>query len=213
MTEDDKNKPLVCPNLAAISAGATHLKIIVAIHMSTFKGFFLESLGSRFLRELYRGYIEDPYGICLVAINGTKVVGFVAGTTHPDDFFRRLLRNRWYAFALAGASSLTRHPIRVGRKYLSAIHYRGEKPQDIPRAALLSSIGVAPGWTGKGVGRMLLSSFCENARTAGAPIVYLTTDRDGNDAVNQFYCMNGFRLYSTFQKDRNRWMNLYTRIL
>jgi ribosomal protein S18 acetylase RimI-like enzyme len=199
--------------LISVSADLSHLNGIVQIHLLTFEGFFLESLGGRFLKELYHGFISDSSGVCLVVIDGMDVVGFVAGTTQPEGFFRRLLQKRWHAFVLAGAASLARHPVRVGRKFLSALRYRGERPVDVPNAALLSSIGVLPTGKGKGIGRILVSAFCERAQENGAAAVYLTTDRDDNDSVNEFYRLNGFTLHSSFLKGRSRWMNLYTRIL
>jgi hypothetical protein len=60
---------------------------------------------------------------------------------------------------------------------------------------------------------MLISAFCERAQLSGVSTVFLTTDRDRNDAVNQFYLLNGFKLHSSFLKERARWMNLYTRFL
>jgi ribosomal protein S18 acetylase RimI-like enzyme len=202
----DSGTRVVCANLS-------HLDAIVQIHQAAFEGFFLESLGSRFLKELYHGFISHPSGICLVAIDGMDVAGFVTGTTQPEGFFRQLLRRRWYAFVLAGAAALTRHPIRVGAKFLSALRYRGERPTDLTNASLLSSIGIAPSARGKGIGRNLISAFCEKAQEAGASTVFLTTDRDKNGTVNHFYISNGFKLHNTFLKERNRWMNLYTRSL
>ena len=196
-----------------VSASLFQLDAIVQIHLASFKGFFLETLGERFLTELYRGFIVSRSGICLVAIDGKDVVGFAAGTTQPDGFFRRLLRRRWHAFVLAGAAALIRHPIRVGKKFLGALRYRGERPVDIPNATLLSSIGVVPGGTRRGIGKKLISAFCESALLSGASAVFLTTDRNGNDAVNRFYLLNGFELHSSFLKERDRWMNLYTRFL
>ena len=194
-------------------AQLSHLDSIVQIHLAAFKGFFLESMGARFLKVLYRGFLVESTGVCLVAIEGKDVVGFVVGTTQPEGFFRRLLRRQWPAFVFAGTASLTLHPLRVGKKFLSALSYRGEKPVDVPNATLLSSIGVAPSGKGKGVGNTLISAFCERAQASGAPTVFLTTDRDGNDAVNQFYLLNGFKLHRSFLKERGRWMNLYTRSL
>jgi ribosomal protein S18 acetylase RimI-like enzyme len=195
-----------------IRADFSHLDAIVKIHLATFKGFFLESLGREFLRELYRGFILEPSGLCLVAIDASgALIGFVAGTTQPEGFFRRLLRHRWYAFVSAGISSLFLHPILVGRKFVFALRYRGEKPLDIPPAALLSSIGVLPEGKRRGIGKTLVASFCEEVRKDGIPIVFLTTDRDSNDAVNNFYLGSGFKLHSSFLKELNRWTNLYTR--
>ncbi|QNI30780.1 GNAT family N-acetyltransferase [Alloacidobacterium dinghuense] len=199
-------------NLKVISANRSHVDAVVQIHLDAFKGFFLESLGRRFLRELYRGFIVEPSGICLVAISIDGIVtGFVAGTIQPEGFFRRLLQRRGFAFLWAGAASFLRHPIRVGRKFVFAIHYRGEKPTNVSSAALLSSIGVAPEAKGKGIGRALLASFCEETRKAGVLNIFLTTDRDNNELVNTFYRVNGFQLNSSFLKERDRWMNLYSR--
>ena len=170
-------------------------------------------MGERFAKELYRGFLLEPSGLCLVAIDKKKVVGFVVGTMEPEEFFRRLLRRHWHRFILAGANSLILHPIRVGRKFLLALRYRGEKPTDIPNATLLSSIGVVPCGRGRGIGKVLISAFCERAQLSGASSVFLTTDRDKNDAVNQFYLLSGFKLHSSFLKERDRWMNLYTRFL
>jgi ribosomal protein S18 acetylase RimI-like enzyme len=196
-------------DLRIVRANHSHLDSIVRIHLAAFEGFFLESLGKRFLRELYRGFLVEPSGVCLVAIDRENVVGFVAGTTQPEGFFRILLRSRWLEFLCAGAASLTMHPLRVGKKFLSALSYQGKRPVDVPNAALLSSIGVAPSRKGSGIGKILISAFCEKAYASGAYTVYLTTDRDKNDAVNQFYLSNGFKLHSSFLKERKRWMNLY----
>jgi ribosomal protein S18 acetylase RimI-like enzyme len=201
---DARNTSVMCANLS-------HLDAIVQIHLEAFKGFFLESLGKKFLRQLYRAFLIEPSGLCLVAIERDHVVGFVVGTTQPEGFFRRLLRSRWHAFLLAGAAGLALHPIRVGKKFSSALRYQGERPADVPNASLLSSIGMAPSARGKGIGRILISTFCEKAQEAGVSTVFLTTDRDENNAVNQFYLSNGFKLHNAFLKERSRWMNLYTR--
>ncbi|MGD0733409.1 MAG: GNAT family N-acetyltransferase [Terracidiphilus sp.] len=196
-----------------VPASSSHVNGIVEVHLNAFEGFFLQSMGERFLKELYRGFMVEPSGICLAAIDENKVVGFVAGTTEPQKFFRRLLRKRWPAFVFSGAAALARHPLRVGMKFLSALFYRGESPPDLPNATLLSSIGVAPGGKGKGIGKLLMSAFCAEAEACGASTVFLATDRDGNDAVNQFYLSNGFTLHSTYLKGKSRQMNLYTRSL
>jgi GNAT superfamily N-acetyltransferase len=213
MSVGEQNRPGIDSGPRVVPANLFHLDAIVQIHLDVFQGFFLESMGKRFLKELYRGFLIEPSGLCLVAIDKKQVVGFVAGTTQPEKFFRRLLRRRWPAFVFAGAISLTLHPLRVGKKFLSALRYRGERPADVPNATLLSSIGVVPGGIGRGIGKTLISAFCGRALLSGASTVFLTTDRDGNDAVNQFYLASGFKLHSSFLKERDRWMNLYTHSL
>jgi hypothetical protein len=55
-------------------------------------------MGKQFLKELYRGFLIEPSGLCLVEIDRKDVVGFVVGTTQFEGFFSRLLRTRWPAF-------------------------------------------------------------------------------------------------------------------
>ena len=42
-----------------------------------------------------------------------------------------------------------------------------------------------------------------------AHCVYLTTDADGNDAVNAFYRNAGFKCTRRFMQHGGRWMNEY----
>lgn len=213
MPVGDENRSGTGRESCIVRADILHLDSIVQIHSAAFRGFFLDTLGERFLKELYLGFLVEQSGICLVAMDGKAIIGFVAGTTEPEGFFRRLLQRRWYAFALAGAASLTLHPIRVGKKFLRGLRYRGERPADVPNAALLSSIGVAPSAQGRGIGKDLISAFCQSAQESGSPTVFLTTDRDKNDEVNQFYLSNGFKLHGSFLREQGRWMNLYVRSL
>ncbi len=206
--------PLVVEsNLTVVRANLSHLDAMVQIHLEAFKGFFLESLGKQFLKKLYRSFILETSGLCLVAVERKCIVGFVVGTTQPEGFFRRLLWSRWIGFVLAGTTALTLHPIRVGKKFFSALRYRGERPFNLPDATLLSSIGVVPSAHGRGIGKILIYAFCQSAQEAGSPTVFVTTDRNENDAVNQFYLSSGFKLHGSFLREQGRWMNLYVRSL
>jgi ribosomal protein S18 acetylase RimI-like enzyme len=67
----------------------------------------------------------------------------------------------------------------------------------------LSSISVLPKQSGKGLARMLISSFIEAAQTKGYRSIYLATDADGNERVNAFYQRQGFQIaHSRFQGQR-----------
>jgi ribosomal protein S18 acetylase RimI-like enzyme len=180
-------------------------------HVQAFQGFFLTSLGEPFLRELYRGFASDANAICLQAEDDDGLSGFVIGTTAPRGFFRRLLVRRWFVFCVLGIPGLLRHPVKVARKFLGALRYRGDEPEHLPGGALLSSLAVLPRCAGRGVGSALVSVFCDEAARRGSKLVYLTTDRDGNDRVNQFYVRAGFRLDSQFQ-NHGRWMNRYVKL-
>jgi len=183
------------------------LQAIVDLHCAAFPEFFLTSLGPRFLRLLYRGFATMPGGICILAEDAGRVIGFAAGTTEPDMFFKRLLRKHGLSFALAAVPGLLRNPFFVARKCLGAVFYRGEQPAGLESAALLSSLAVDPECSGKGVGQALVKAFVDEAAKRGCKCVYLTTDQAENERVNRFYEKCGFRLRDSFPRPGQRIMN------
>ena len=54
-----------------------------------------------------------------------------------------------------------------------------------------------------------MAVFLEEARSRGCRRVFLTTDRDRNEAVNAFYQKLGFRVEREFQTPEGRAMNEY----
>lgn len=193
------------------AATADDISETIAVHKAAFPGFFLTMLGDRFLLELYRGFLQDSSSIWLIASHDGRLVGSVVGTTEPAGFFKRLLSSRWPGFIVGGASGFCRHPLQIVRRFLAALVYRGEKPHGIDNATLLSSIGVSPPYTDRGVGLSLVESFCREAFSRGAEHVYLLTDDANNVAANRFYIKCGFSLEGNFTRDGERKMNRYIR--
>ncbi|MES3040561.1 MAG: GNAT family N-acetyltransferase [Pseudomonadota bacterium] len=192
------------------NATAADLDSVAAVHIKAFPGFFLTRLGRGFLCELYRGFLEHPDGIFLVAIDDQGgVTGFAAGTMAPDRFFSDLRRSRGVHFLFHAIPALLCSPSLVIAKLYSAVFYRGDKPADLDGGALLSSIGVQPEMLGKSLGKELLLQFESEAFTRGAPFVYLTTDEAGNDRVNAFYSRSGYVVESRFMQGGSRAMLRY----
>jgi len=182
---------------------------VVDIHVRSFPGFFLTFLGRSFLTQLYEGVREDPEGIALVSEQAEGLAGFVAGTLNQSGFYRRLLERRKWRFAFAAAGALLRRP-GIAKRLLRALR----RPADAERAAApacLMSIAVAPAVSRKGVGRELVEAFCRELSARGARGVSLTTDRDDNERVNEFYRRLGFRLSRSYDTPEGRPMNEYVR--
>jgi ribosomal protein S18 acetylase RimI-like enzyme len=194
-------------------ASAEDLAAIVGVHTRAFRGFFLTTLGPRFLFELYQGFLKSLDGRLLVAEDDEGIAGFTAGTFVPDRFFRTLLVSRWFAFAWAAARAVIQHPLVVLPRLLAAVHYRGEPPVQLPAAGLLSAIAVEPRLSGMGIGGMLVSAYCDEAWRHGLRFVYLTTDRDDNESSNLFYQRCGFKAESQIRRRNGRIMVRYTRAL
>ena len=189
------------------------IKSVAHIHTVTFPGFFLTSLGEKFLQELYFGFLSHPSGIMLVAEDGGRLVGFVAGTSSPDIFFSEIRKQRGLFFLIKAMPALILHPMIVIRKLYKAVFYRGDKPTNLENGALLSSIGVMPEAVGKGIGHELLEKFETDAHYSDAGFVYLTTDEVGNDRVNAFYSKCGYHVESRFLQQTNRSMLRYVKKL
>lgn len=182
------------------------VRTVVSIHLTSFEGFFLSFLGAAFLRELYRAIVADPNGIAFVADEEGVTVGFVAGTSEPDGFYRRVARARWLRFAFAALPAFVRRPAILPR-LARALH--SPPSASMQRSALLMSIAVLPTVQGSGCGAALTDAFRNTAAARGAQAVTLTTDRVGNDAVNSFYVRRGFSLRRHFTTPEGREMNEY----
>jgi len=183
------------------------LESMTTLHADAFPGFFLTTLGPRFLRHLFIGFSSQPNGICILAEDRESLIGIAAGTNQPDLFFKQLLRKHGVQFALATIPGLLRNPLFVIRKCLGALFYRGESLPDLPNAALLSSLAVAPDHIGEGIGKALVQAFSVEARARGCAALYLITDAVGNDQVNGFYEKCGFTLQDTLERPGSRVMN------
>lgn len=180
---------------------------IVDVHLASFPGFFLTFLGAAFLRELYAATLADSSGIGFVAEDGEDICGFITGTAQPSGFYRRLLQRRWWRFALAAAFPVLRRPSII-RRLLRAFSMPEQATQQNGRGTLMS-IAVLPEVQGKGIGKVLVHTFLQEAAQRGLCQVDLTTDRDHNDAANHFYQTLGFTCERTFTTPEGRAMNEY----
>lgn len=181
---------------------------VVQVHLASFPGFFLSFLGPRFLRIFYRGIRQDESGIGYVYLNPAgDPAGFVAGTINPQGFYKRLLKRNWLRFSLASLVPIARRPAVAGRIARALLH-PGQNPVG-DNVAGLFSIGVFPELQGTGAGKLLVRAFLDEAAARGCRSVFLTTDRDGNDAVNLFYQKLGFSIGRQYVTPEGRRMNEY----
>ncbi|MDC0304887.1 GNAT family N-acetyltransferase [bacterium] len=186
---------------------------IVELHRAAFAGFFLTSLGNSFLRHLYSSFVSDEHGVCFVAEDNNKIIGFVAGTSNPREFFRLIKRTKLWDFAFSAFPGLLKNPVLVIKKCFAALFHKGEPIAGLPKAALLSSLAVNPTVSGRGIGGKLVKAFCLEMANGGFFSVYLVTDAAENDSVNRFYEKCGFSLEASFCRSGNRLMNRWVKTL
>jgi GNAT superfamily N-acetyltransferase len=183
---------------------------VVEIHLGSFPGFFLSILGPSFLSLLYESIRVDPEGIALVHENGI-VDGFVAGVVDQQAFFRRMKRTRWWRFAWSAAGAVVRKP-QILPRLVRTLQLPVASSKASEKACLLS-IAVAKDAQSKGIGKQLVSSFCNEIAGQNISAFCLTTDRDQNEATNSFYLRLGFALSRVFATPEGRMMYEYVMML
>ena len=81
------------------------LDAVATLHATRIGEGFLSSLGPGFLRRLYRRVLRSPDGFVIVATDGPRVVGFVAGIGDLGALYRRFVVHDGVA---AGVAALPR---------------------------------------------------------------------------------------------------------
>jgi ribosomal protein S18 acetylase RimI-like enzyme len=128
---------------------------IAELHIAGIHRGFLSTLGPEFLALMYRAIDEGPDSVLLVARDGPRIVGFIAGATSMRQIYKRMLRRTWRL-----AWSLRRVLLSPKRmlKILEILRYSGgagpHPSLHLPHAELLS-IAVAEEARGSGCAQRL----------------------------------------------------------
>lgn len=166
------------------------LSTVVQVHLESFPNFFLSFLGSFFLRGVYSSILTESSGISFVAEGEGSVVGFVAGTTQPSYFYKRLIHKRLWYFCFASCIPVLKRPSILPR-LLRALRMPEQTAHKESRGTLMS-IGVSPAIQATGIGRDLAKAFLLEARNRGLKQVDLQTDFRNNEKARRFYKKLGF---------------------
>lgn len=178
---------------------------IVEIHLDAFKGFFLTSLGSAFLKFYYTCFVKSSETVAMVAEEEGIVSGFSASTKVCKGFNSRLIKSNLFAFGMLSLKMLFTSPkalIRLAKNLTK----KGEGVEDNEDYAELYSIGVSKSAQGKGVGKKLLAASEEILKKEGVRRVSLTTDFDHNEQAVGFYHSMGYETLYEFVTYPNRKM-------
>lgn len=172
-------------------------QFLAGIHLDAFHGFFLSSLGKRFLTAYYNAALESEETIAVCAVDDdAKIQGFGTGCVHSKGFHKRLILHNFFTFLLHGLIILFNNPKALMRlaKNLDKI----SNENDDGNYAELISIGVSKECKGLGVGKSLIKIFEEEAIRKGCKRISLTTDYYNNDDVVTFYMHSGYKVFYEF---------------
>ncbi len=167
---------------------------------------FITDFGEGFLFELYRALLEMRLGFLIVALDGTRLEGFVLGTD-GSNLNQAVLRRPW-AFMPSMLPAVLRKPSLVP-KIIAAAFY-GDKTLGITdlRAELVA-IAVEESTRSRGLGKNLVLALDSEMRARGVTRYKVTTHTDMTRA-NKFYLANGFQLEGAFPLAGFTW-NVYSR--
>lgn len=167
------------------------LAAVVTAHRLAFRGFFLDRMGSSFLRGYYKAVTSYEHSLVLVAESTGEFAGFAAGFSSPEGFYAHFRRLRWRLIPTI-VWALLRRPWLIADVVRGSTRVaRRAAPPHTSAFAELSSIATVR--RGAGIGSALIKAFIEFMRSEGCSQIELTTDEHDNDQVRRFYERHGFR--------------------
>ena len=181
------------------------IETIVEIHLDAFKGFFLTSLGPKFLTFYYTCFIKSKETVTMVAEEDGIAYGFSASTKECRGFNSRLIKSNFFAFCILSLKMLFTTPGALLR-LVKNLTKKGEGVEDNEDYAELYSIGVSKVAQSKGVGKKLLAASEEVMKQEGVKRFSLTTDYDHNEQAVGFYHSMGYETLYEFVTYPNRKM-------
>ena len=176
---------------SVIPLAKRHARQVADLHIEGIHTGFLSSLGTGFLKQIYKalpgcrsgfGYVwEDPDG---------SVVGFVACAESTGRLYKQSLRRRGVLMMLP----LLRFMFRwsVIKRLWQTLRYPADVGNDVPEAELLS-IAVDASARARGVGKRLMAAAVEEFRRRGIERFKVAVWA-GNETANAFYQRRGFTL-------------------
>ncbi len=164
---------------------------IVSVHRKVFSGFYLDRMGSAFLKIYYECALANSGVISFIATDKSGViVGFVLGFKFPKSFYKEFKSAKSKLF-LPITIAILRSPSLLIPTISNILKVDKNSTTDNNDSYTeLVSIGVLP--NSKGIGSQLLTKFIHIADLSDSKEIRLTTNRDDNHKANQFYLKHGF---------------------
>lgn len=181
---------------------------IVDIHMKAFSGFFLTFLGSGFLKQLYKGFMQYKNAGLIVAIDkDDSITGFLAYSDDLSGFYKFLIRKKLIIFAWYSICAFLKDP-KILLRLFRAFSY-SRKAEREEKYIEISSIGVLPEAEGSGIGSEMICYLKRKTISEDYDYIKLETDAENNEKANRFYQKNGFVLSHVYVTREKRKMNEY----
>jgi ribosomal protein S18 acetylase RimI-like enzyme len=149
------------------------------LHAEQIPGGFLAVLGSGFLTRLYRRVCRSSSSFLLVAEDGGRVVGFVAGSADVPGLYRAFVLRDGLASAFDALGPL----LRGWRRAYETLRHGSSEGVGAGRGVELLAIAVNPSHQGRGIGEQLVAAFLRQVATSHAHAAYVVVAVDNVRAV------------------------------
>lgn len=171
-------------------AQKTDAREIARIHKTEIVGGFLSSLPDSFLEHLYRAVILSPLSFCVVAKEGSEVVGFISGAGDIKKVYAYFLRHYFLqACFLLLRNMLRNNPFSFVKKITETLLYPS-KEQSLPKAELLT-MAVSHKFQGLGVATGMFLGFKAEMKKRNVVDFKVLVGESLKPAIS-FYEKNGF---------------------
>lgn len=164
---------------------------IALIHQAMLPDGFLSTLGTPFLKTIYREIAADPNSQLLCATDLRNVtLGFICGTTSTSSLYRRFItRNLCRTFARLSPKLLSyRFLLKISQTLFIPSR---NKQNELPAPQLLNFC-VSARHQGKGVGKQLFAKLRHWFKTRNINEVTITTGCEQQNAQS-FYEAHGLQ--------------------
>ena len=184
-------------NGKSLKSGHKYFLECAKIHSKEIPGGFLPTLGLDFLSSLYEIFSKSKYSFLLLAVEDSRVVGFIAVSLHTKLFFKQYLWTQSY-------KNLYKIPISTFgkvfvKKIVEVLKYPFEgniKEYDFVSNSEIFNFCVDSSLQGLGVGQLLFSKAVNQLECSKVKILKIVT---GNRQIGaqRFYYRSGATLSHT----------------
>ena len=158
---------------------------VAELHHAAMGNSLWSKLGVRFLRELYRGLVEDERFLGFVYEEEGVIEGFIAGSTDASEMMSAVFRKRLVPLGAAATLGLARKPT-VAIKLAETAKYFAVSDDDdlqVPAESLFCSF--TPKLRGKRVSGHINKVLFDDLAARGHSHVKITTEIDNEGANRQ----------------------------
>lgn len=159
---------------------------VAALHASRISEGFLITLGSAFLRRLYRRVVLSHHSFLIVADDTRCVCGFIAVAESTRALYREYLVHDGLAATVAAARGIVRAPRSVFETLRYGLRVGNDSSGARGAGAEILSTGVSAECAGRGIGTRLVRAAIEELERRGITSARVVT-AVGNVAAIRAY--------------------------